>query len=224
MEHHPMNALRALLAPAAKASSEPAPVSEGRLPSLSRISPAFAIAEQRHNGLLDRQRALQVERKSLLEIVVPGADSPTTDPREDRIARMAGVEPPVRHVGERQRLAEVDQELEDIRHAIDISRPLLMQERIAASRLLCEAIAGRHRELLLELTKHLSAAFTAWQDYTTLLDELRNGQVAYASLRPQTPDFLGRHPNAADGDLRLWLRDVAKAGFIERAELPEGCR
>lgn len=223
-----MNAFRNLLPTSAKkAALRPEAVAtsgDAALPSLSDVSAAYAAALQNQKRLFDRQRALQAERIELLKIVVPGHDQPTTDPRDARVAQMAGVAPPARHLGERQRLSAVDQELEDIKAALDITKSVVLEERIKASRLLCETVADRHRELLLELTGHLSAAFTAWRNYTALIDELRNGQVAYAALRPQTPDFLGRHPNVPDSEVRLWLRDVAAAGFIEKSDLPEGCR
>jgi hypothetical protein len=219
-----MNALRNFIATTAKTAAFRPAIDGPKVPTLVESSPAYAAAEQRHADLIARQQKLQAERIELQKLCLVGDDRPSTNPSSERIAALAGIPQPAIQQGDQQRLAEVNQEIADIAEAIHLCDQARRAERMKASLLVCEAVADRHRSLLLDLASQLAATYEAWSKYDGLLGQLRRNQVAYGALRPQSVDFLGRGPEQPDNEIRQWLRDLVKAGFLERKDLPEGCR
>lgn len=99
----------------------------------------------------------------------------------------------------------------------------LRKESGAASVLICEQVAPKHRELVEAIAKavlELHRANLAYTEFTATLDRR---SVKWARLKPAFPQFVG-HPRDKQSPLAGYLKQVTSDGFVERGSIPKELR
>jgi hypothetical protein len=110
----------------------------------------------------------------------------------------------------RKRLAEIRNAEKDIEDAIEIVRRRLADARGAASVAVCAAVRPEYARRVKAMVAAATALSEAREEYSALVDDLVVNDVAWTSLIPMQPTFLGdRH----DGHLVRYLRDAKEAGY-----------
>lgn len=211
---HRMNALTRNFLPSAPA---PAP-----WPSLDDHAP-YRDARLRHVALLERQRELQATYAETLKRCIGGAGY-EPPPRQDRVAGLAGLVSPSLRQSDSDLLSEMRAEIEDVKQAIAI---VADQERAAwleASAIVCDGLAGEHREIMRALFGKLVEVHAIWTRHEAMLDRLIADNVAMGRLQPRRPDFMGVAPERRDGELARWMRELVSVGYVAADELPKAYR
>lgn len=194
------------------------------VPTLGSVSPRYANLVAKQEELAAEVQRLTAEGNRLQRLVYEAKDAPAVSDRERRVAELAGRTVPASRQGDKDRLAEVTADLEDAKEALRLVGVDLFAAHAEASRLFCDRLQPQSRALIRRMAKAAIEFHDAWRAQDAFLDDLHARGVALASLRPERPTWAGRHSKVRDGDLSIWLRDLAKAGHISKDEIPEGHR
>lgn len=200
----------------------PATPTSAPFPSLDDHEP-YREARQRHVSLLEKQRELQDQHDATLKRCLAGAGF-EPPPRQDRVAGLAGMVLPPMRQSDSDRLSEMRSEIEDVKQAIAIVAAQEREAWLEASALVCERLAGEHRDVMRALFAKLVEVHGLWTRHEAMLDRLIADNVAMGRLKPRRPDFLGVAPERRDGELAIWMRELVSVGYVAAQELPEAYR
>jgi hypothetical protein len=195
-----------------------------QIPTLRDVSPRYAEIEDRRTDLVLRMQGLEAERLRLARIVAEHRSAPGVAERDQRIATLAGVPLPALRPADMERLDAVSADLGEVKEAIRLVDIERNDAWLEASALLCDAVAERHSELQRDVFRAALDLHAAWSQHQAMLDGIRRTGAAFSRLRPELPDFLGRHPSNRADELAQWFRDLVKAGHATHDELPEAYR
>lgn len=200
--------------------ADPTPAAQ----TLESVSPRYAALVAKRDALCADVQRLTAEATRLHRLVYAAKDAPAVGDRERRVADLAGRSVPASRQGDKDRLAEITVDRDDAAEALRLVYLDLFDARAEASRLFCDTLQPQHRAIVRRMAKAAIEFHNAWWEQDALLDDLHRNGVAIASLRPEKPTWAGRHSTVRDGDLSIWLRELAKAGHITKDEIPEGHR
>jgi len=197
----------------------------------STAVPTLADASPEYGELLGLQSELQLrlnnineEKARLDDFLATSARSGVsayTRESDIRIAALIGdVVEDESILGKRTRCSELVEEERDVRRAMEIVTDRLRAARRDASQIICGQIADHHGQLVAEIGAKMIELGHAVANYYRLVDDLNQKEVAWTSLKPSQPPFIG-DPNDPYGSVRLYLNSIAASGFIVPASIPE---
>jgi hypothetical protein len=123
----------------------------------------------------------------------------------------------------RARAAELRRQINDTHQALKVLEGRLSHERVLASLTVCKAVQPEYARRVAGMCRALLQAREALLEYQDLVDELERKDIAWTSLHPMHPLFLGR-PNDNQGAVAHYLRNAAANGFISSSDIPERLR
>lgn len=176
-----------------------------RVPSLIEGSAEYAGLIGKRSELFEKQSALRVERRDI-ERAITESPAPTLRPG---VAELLG-ETSDSTTGLRARLAEVIKLERDVEAALEVVRQRLAVARTAASKAICLQTKPEYGRRVAAICEALEAVAAARAHYDDLRNELERQDVAWASLGPMNPHFLG---DARDGHIQSYIREAKGAGY-----------
>lgn len=176
-----------------------------RVPSLAEASPEYAALVDKRQELSSQQAALSAERRELIR-KIEEAPAPTMRPGVAALLGEASDSTTVL----RTRLSEVQRTLQDIEAALEVVRQRLAVARTGASKSICLQTKPEYGRRVAAICEALEAVAAARADYDDLRNELERQDVAWASLVPMSPSFLG---DARDGHIQYYLREAKATGY-----------
>ncbi len=124
------------------------------------------------------------------------------------------------HSGLRDSLAGLRDRLNVVRRAIEIQESTVTEERLRASREICDRLRPAHHTLVAKIAAHLAALGHALVAEEEFADRLREGDVAFSGLlRRMNIPALG-DPRERYSRIAAWLREAVDYGFIAENEIP----
>jgi hypothetical protein len=182
-----------------------APVAEFSVPRLAEASPEYAALLDKRQQLSLQQSELSAERRELIR-KIEEAPAPTMRPG---VAALLGETSDSTTVL-RSRLSEVQRTLQDIEAALEVVRQRLAVARTGASKSICLQTKPEYGRRVAAICEALEVVAAARAHYDDLRNELERQDVAWASLVPMSPSFLG---DARDGHIQSYLREAREAGY-----------
>lgn len=204
------------------------------LPRLRDVYPPYA-------ALLDRQAELGKLRETTRQQLIAKIESsqkaathgehrvaappPSEQNRIRRRAEMLGDPAPTFPIaaaedevddGSLEALSRKSKEIEEAQIELD-SR--LRVARREASRILCEMVAPRFRELQSELIAKVIAFSESYARLDVFLDTLTDDNAEIVSLNPVLPRFC-ESPRNRYSDVHTFLHEAVEAGWIKKSDLP----
>lgn len=179
------------------------------VPSLSDASPDYAALIAKKTELQAKHSELTRERRTLEKAIA--ADTSRETPV--RVAELLGDEPGSKSLN-RRRIAEIASVASDIDAAIRVIDQRIRDAKGAASQLVCAATRpeyGRRVKAMVDAAKLLDAAH---KHYDELRFQFEAEDVAWGSLIPMTPSFLGGS-NEPDRRLARFVREAEAAGYAQ---------
>jgi hypothetical protein len=180
-----------------------------RVPSLAEVDGDYAALLEKQASLTAKQGELERERRAV-EKAIAADTSPEVRPQ---IAELLGDEPGTKALN-RRRLSAIRGELSDIEQALGVLRQRLQDARGRAS----TAVVAASRMEYARRVKAMVAAMRALDAAHAAYDELRfqfeAEDIAWTSLRPMTPAFLGGS-NEPDRRIARFIREAREAGYVE---------
>ncbi len=203
------------------------------IPTLAQVSPKYAELTARHARMSERFfTEIPAEMKKLLErmqadgiVNAPGGEAAAA--ARTRVQELVGDAPQADGVAPQMDPALAMQRLRTERADLDAAMPLLAQritaERMAASKLVCERIELRYREIVASLCATLVEAHGIMVEYQIFADTLNRDGVAWARLGPAPALFIG-HPSDRQSQLAYYLRECAEKRLISSSSIPRELR
>lgn len=189
---------------------KPAPVAEPfRVPSLAEVDGDYAALLEKQAELTARQSDLEREKRSVEKAIA--ADSS----REVRpeIAALLGDKPGTKALN-RRRLAEIRGELSDVEQALGVLRQRIQDARGRASTVVVAASRMEYANRVRAMVLAMQALDVAHKDYDDLRFQFEAEDIAWTSLRPMTPAFLGGS-NDPDRRIARFIREAREAGYAD---------
>jgi len=176
------------------------------VPSLAS-HPDYAALVERRASLLTKQSATRAEKR---EIESQIADAPAPTMRRGVAELLEEASDSTTSL--RARLAEVSALDRDITAALEVIRQRLAVARTAASREVCKQVRPEYGRRVAELCKTLEAVDAAHRAYMDLRDDLEAEDIAWGSLTPMIPTFLG-DVREADRRITRYIKEAREAGY-----------
>jgi hypothetical protein len=194
----------ALLKKSTSAAAEPYVV-----PSLAEVDDVYAGLLTKRADLSAKMNALMTEKRALEKAI----EADTSREVRPAIAELLGDEPGTKALN-RKRLAEVRAEIADV----DMAQTVLEQRIRDAKGAASAAVCARVRPEYAKRVQAMVAAARALDEAHAAYDELRNQfdaeDVAWTSLIPMTPAFLGASYEP-DRRLARFVREAKEAGYAD---------
>lgn len=195
---------------------------EFSIPRLEDVSPEYSDLIERRRDLLKQQADLTEEHNALLNALDRAAQTGkriTTD-EDIRISALLGDEVPRNSIeSDRRRIERVTMLLDDCRKAIPIIEGRISSTRRDASTIICQQVRERHAALVKEMAERLVALHRATLEYYRFTEALRQRDVAWTTLHPSHPTFLGS-PLDRHSPVSRYLRELIRTDFIPASSLP----
>lgn len=185
------------------------------VPKLVDVSPVY-------QALLDRKAALQTRHRELQAEVRNYKPIKTTE-RAERAAALAnlGSAPPV---SASRDLAEILQDLEDTKQAVEIVEAKIQAERGTASAAICDQIEPEFRRLVADLAAAFVAVNEADLAYRAFAYKLTAEDIAWVGrFRPLHANWLGA-PEGNQSKIADWLHEAMLYGMLPKSAIPEHLR
>lgn len=161
----------------------------------------------RQSALLEKQTKTVRERREL-EQQIAEAPAPAYRPG---VAELLG-EDSDGQSALRARLKEVVASERDIETALEILAQRLREARTKASLVVCNAVRPEYGRRVAAIADALKAVASARAEYHQMRDELEREDIAWFSLVPMDPAFLG---DARDGHIQRYLKEAKEAGYAD---------
>ncbi|NML73073.1 hypothetical protein HHL25_02930 [Rhizobium sp. S-51] len=185
------------------------------IPKLTDVSATYQGLLDRKTALEARQRELQAEIRNFKPI--------KASERAERAAALAnlGSAPPV---NAQRDLAEIFQDLEDTKQAVEIVEAMIQAERGAASAAICDQVESEVRRLVADLAAAFIAVNQADLAYRAFAYELTAQDISWVSrFRPLHANWLGA-PEGNQSKIADWLHEAANYGMLPKSAIPEHLR
>ncbi|MFC3207199.1 hypothetical protein [Aquamicrobium soli] len=180
-----------------------------RVPSLAEVDTEYAALLEKQASLTAKQGELERERR-LVEKAIAADTSPEVRPQ---IAELLGDEPGSKALN-RRRLSEIRGELSDIDQALGVLRQRLQDARGRASTAVVAASRMEYARRVKAMVVAMQALDAAHKDYDDLRFQFEAEDIAWTSLRPMTPAFLGGS-NEPDRRIARFIREAREAGYAD---------
>ncbi|KQZ99571.1 hypothetical protein ASD64_14665 [Mesorhizobium sp. Root157] len=194
--------MMALLKKSAPVASEPY-----RVPSLSEADGGYAALQVRRGELQDKQRELSTEQRALQKAIA----SDTSHEVRPSIAELLGDEPGTKAFN-RKRLAKVNTDISDLDQALRVIDQRIRDARGAASRVVCASARPEYARRVRAMVAAMRTLDEAHKAYDELRWQLEAEDIAWTSLVPMSPVWLGSS-NEADRRITRFIRDAEAAGY-----------
>lgn len=203
--------------------------------SLDAASPELAAARARRTELHLKQSALQTELNELARELATFRASeaasrrPVNHEAEQRIAALVdgvapvAVQPPPPHMAALEKVTKKNQELDDIKKAVEILDDRIAQLVRTASNKVCEKVAPIYAGRIAAVARALIKLHEAHVEYDDFADTMNAERVWWGQLNPMPPRFLDSSSDKS-GHVARYLKEAAASGFIDPAEIPERLR
>lgn len=176
-----------------------------RVPSLADVSAEYAELVTKRAALQTRQAQAASERREVLR-QIEAAPEPAYRPG---VAQLLG-EQGDSTSAMRERLKELTALDRDLTQAIEVLRQRIQTARTTASREACALIKPEYGRRVTALCDALKATAAARASYDELRDQLDAEDIAWGSLVPMVPNFLG---DPRDGHIQRYLKEAKEAGY-----------
>lgn len=183
------------------------PTEAFRVPSLADADTGYAALQAKLSELRDRQGEALRESRSLEKAI---AADPARDVRPS-LAELLGDEPGAKSVN-RKRLAEVKSLLADLEAALGVVEQRLRDAKTAASRAVCAIVRPEYARRVKAMIDAATLLDAAHKEYDDLRAQFELEDVAWGSLMPMTPAFLG-DSNDPDRRIAKFIREAKEAGY-----------
>lgn len=177
-----------------------------RVPALADISTEYAELVAKRAALQARQHAAASERRDVLRQI---EEAPEPAYRRG-VAELLGERGDSTSVL-RERLKELTALDRDLTQAIEVLRQRIQTARTAASREACALIRPEYGRRVIAICDALEAVAAARASYDELRDQLEAEDIAWGSLVPMVPTFLG---DPRDGHVQRYLKEARDAGYV----------
>lgn len=201
---------------------------KAEIPSLRDISPEYG-------RLVDQRAALVSELAPLharmVEIACRGAElqadamsRPIPTDRDKSVAVLLGDAPPEPPAMDTAlaSLDEINARKNVVEAAIALLDDRISKSRLAASKIACEQLAGRHKHLVIAICDRLLALYEAAALYDDFREQLTQENIAFGELYPLPASFVSLHDRGSPA--ARYLREAAEHGFIPHSRIPESIR
>ncbi len=188
-----------------KSAPAPAPF---RVPSLAEVDSDYAALVEKQASLNAKQSELEREKRTIEKEIA----SDTSREVRPEIAALLGDEPGTKALN-RRRLAEIRGELSDIDAALGVLRQRLQDARGRASTAVVAASRMEYARRVKAMVVAMQALDAAHKDYDDLRFQFEAEDIAWTSLRPMTPAFLGGS-NEPDRRIARFIREAREAGYV----------
>lgn len=201
---------------------------------LDAVSPELAAARARRNELTLKQSSLQLELNELAHELANFRASeaagrrPVDHEADRRVAALVdGVAPvavqPPPHMAALEKIKQKNQEVDDIKKAIEILDDRISKLVWSASAKVCEKVAPIYAERVAAVARALIKLHAEHVLYDDFADAMNNERVWWAQLNPMPPRFLDASRDK-NGNVARYLKEAAASGFISADEIPERLR
>lgn len=183
------------------------PAEPFRVPSLAEVDETYAALLLKQAELTARQADLEREKRQL-EKLIAADTSPDVRPA---IAELLGDEPGSRALN-RRRVAEIRKEIGDIETALQVLRQRISDARGRASTAVVAASRPEYAKRVKAMVEAMRALDEAHRHYDELRFQFEAEDIAWTSLIPMTPTFLGGS-NEPDRRIARFVREAEAAGY-----------
>jgi chromosome segregation ATPase len=177
-----------------------------RVPSLAEVDSGYAALLQKQAELTARQAELEREKRAVEKAIA--ADTSEVKPE---IAALLGDEPGSKALN-RRRVAEIRSEIADIEQAVIVLRQRLADARGRASTAVVAASRMEYARRVKAMVEAMRALDAAHREYDDLRFQFEAEDIAWTSLVPMTPAFLGG-ANEPDRRIARFMREAEAAGY-----------
>jgi hypothetical protein len=185
----------------------PAAAEPFRVPSLAEVDSDYAALLQKQAELTARQAELEREKRAVEKAIA--AD--TSREVKPEIAALLGDEPGSKALN-RRRVAEIRSEIADIEQAVIVLRQRLADARGRASTAVVAASRMEYARRVKAMVEAMRALDAAHREYDDLRFQFEAEDIAWTSLVPMTPAFLGG-ANEPDRRIARFMREAEAAGY-----------
>jgi len=209
-----MNSIRSLIMKKAPAYD---------VPTLESVLPEYAELMDRRRKLVALQASLNEqwnEVSNKLHLAARNQSSVVTD-EDVRVGTLLGDEVKGATLkSDRDLVTQLQQQMDDCRRALDVLADRIRVARREASQRICLQLADAHKALVKDIADGLIALHRANAAYDEFAGELIKRDVAWTSLRPSHPTFIGS-PKDRHGIVAHYLRELIRNDLIPGSMLPE---
>ena len=213
-----------------KLLSKPATTAPMPTSMLAETSPTYAALEAKIAALVVEETALRAEDRELaVQIFKLGGGHPlkSREHQSNVVAELGALAPPVTSPDMTRRRA-IHQRLEVIEESIHLARAALSDERIRASAVICERVAGDHAALVTGICQALIELHRAAAKYVKFADNLNADRIAWSGLGASflvldPKDHPVGFPNQ-NNPISRYLREAVRLGHFPLADVPEELR
>jgi hypothetical protein len=178
-----------------------------RVPSLAEVDSGYAALLQKQAELTSRQSDLEREKRAVEKEIA--AD--TSREVRPEIAALLGDEPGSKSLN-RRRVAEIRSEIADIEQAVIVLRQRLADARGRASTAVVAASRMEYARRVKAMVAAMQTLDAAHRAYDELRFQFEAEDIAWTSLIPMTPTFLGGS-NEPDRRIARFIREAEAAGY-----------
>ena len=123
-------------------------------------------------------------------------------------------------VPDRERLWQLQREIEDYTGADGRVDGEIQKEIRAASVMLCDSVAAEHTRLVKVVANGVIALHTSYSHYLDFVDRVQDTGATTSSLNVVTPTYLG-NPRDLSGMFAYVLREYIDTGFLKQSDMPK---
>jgi chromosome segregation ATPase len=194
--------------PTPEATAEPTPAPFA-VPSLADVDDEYGELVRKRNDLRIRQSDLTARRRTLqAEIIAAGTAAPQL---RAGVAELLGEAGDSVHAAKGE-MAKINRQLTDLEDAIKIMDKRIDAQRGKASLKVCDAVRTEYASCVKAMCDAMRVLDEAHVEYRALTSALEDQNVAWLSLEPMNPPWLG---DATDDyrNIQLYLGQAREAGY-----------
>jgi hypothetical protein len=177
------------------------------VPSLAEVDEIYAGLLTKQGELNNKLSALRQEKRTLEKAI----DTDKSREVKPSIAELLGDEPGTKALN-RKRLAEVRAEIADVEMALTVVDQRIRDAKGPASTAVCAAVRPEYAKRVKAMVEAAKMLDEAHKSYDELRFQFEANDIAWTSLRPMTPAFLGAS-NEQDRRLARFVREAEEAGY-----------
>lgn len=193
------------------------------IPTLGDASSEYSALMKKRDNLDARRQELESERAQLMDEIARTTVPLSRRERDQRVAVLLGDETVAEFSRPHARLAEIGQEIADIKAALDVLADQIGQARYRASEKIREGVRPAYAQRVAANCEALLRLRETSADYLELTHELQEKDISWLQLEPLPVSFAG-NPHDRHSKTAIYLREAAKAGYFDYARIPSELR
>ncbi len=168
----------------------------------------IASLEREEGEVTDRLRELQANGRLRI-----GTDFEAAAKRAAQVAELVGDAPPTPEDNPALRLSQIRERLTHLREAARVIEERIQPARRVASLAACAQMEPIYRDRVAALCWAMVELHKANLAYAELIDAFDREEIAWSSLTPLTPSWLG-NPRDLEGRIPRYIREAREAGYV----------